>query len=69
MKSNMGLPDRIIRVLLATIPPVLYFSDLISGTTALVLLGVTGVLLITSLVSFCPLYAFFGINTEKKTNL
>lgn len=66
MKSNMGLPDRIIRVVLATIPPVLYFADIISGVFAMVLLGITGLLLVTSLFSFCPLYVPFGINTEKK---
>ena len=66
MKSNMGLPDRIIRVALATIAPVLYFAGIINGVFAMVLLGITGILLITSLISFCPLYALFGINTEKK---
>lgn len=66
MKKNVGLPDRIIRVVLATIPPVLYFADIISGIFAMVLLVIAGILLITSLFSFCPLYVPFGINTEKK---
>ncbi|TXD48631.1 DUF2892 domain-containing protein [Polaribacter sp. IC073] len=66
MKKNMGLPDRITRIILATIPPVLVFTDIISGTFAMVLLTLTGVFLVTSLFSFCPIYALFRIRTKKK---
>jgi hypothetical protein len=65
MKKNMGLIDKVIRSLLAGFIAILYFTDLISGTVALVL-GVFAIMfLITSFVSFCPLYAPFGINTRK----
>ncbi len=66
MKRNMGLPDRIIRVVLATIAPVLYVADIITGVFAIVLFVITGILLVTSLIKFCPLYVPFGINTKKK---
>ena len=66
MKQNIGLPDRIIRVALATIPIVLYANDIVGGTLAIVLLSISGLLLITSFFSFCPFYTPFGINTEKK---
>ena len=66
MKRNMGLPDRIIRILLATIAPILYMENLITGTFAMILLGFSGILLITSLFRFCPLYLPFGINTDKR---
>jgi len=56
-------------VVLATIPSVLYFADIITGVLAMVLLGISGILLVTSLFSFCPLYAIFGINTDKKQQL
>lgn len=65
MKRNIGLPDRIIRIVLATIAPVLYFADVISGFFAMVLLGITVILLITSIFHFCPLYVLFGIKTKK----
>jgi hypothetical protein len=65
MKKNMGLIDKVIRSLLAGFIAILYFTDLISGTVALVL-GVFAIMfIITSFVSFCPLYAPFGINTRK----
>lgn len=59
----MGTPDRVIRVLLAIAIVALYYTGLISGTVAIVLLVVAGVFILTSLVSFCPLYRLVGINT------
>ena len=63
MKKNMGSADRIIRVLLAIVAAVLYFTGTISGTVAIILLVLAGVFVLTSLISFCPLYAPFGLKT------
>lgn len=63
MKKNMGTADRIMRVVIAAIVVILYFTDTISGTLGIVLLILSGVFVLTSLVSFCPLYAPFGIKT------
>jgi hypothetical protein len=66
MKKNMGLTDKIIRIALAAIVAVLYFTNTISGTLALVLGAFAIIFIITSFVSFCPLYSPFGISTRKK---
>ena len=66
MKQNMGSFDRIIRVIIAIVIATLYFANVISGTVAIVLLVLAGVFILTSLVSFCPLYLPFGISTKKK---
>ena len=63
MKKNMGSLDRILRVILAAIVVTLYFTNVISGVLGIVLLVLAGVFVLTSLVSFCPLYAPFGITT------
>lgn len=63
MKKNMGNTDRIVRVLIAIIVATLYFTEIISGTLGIVLLVLSGVFVLTSLVSFCPIYAPFGIKT------
>lgn len=63
MKNNMGTADRIIRVIIAAIVGVLYFTGTISGTLGIVLLVLAGVFVLTSLISFCPIYAPFGIKT------
>lgn len=63
MKKNMSSADRVIRVILAAVFAVLYFTGTVTGTLGLVLLVLGGVFALTSLVSFCPLYAIFGIST------
>lgn len=62
----MGSADRIIRMVLATAIVVLYYADLISGVTAIILLLLAPVLVLTSMVSFCPLYLPFGLSTLRK---
>ncbi len=63
MKKNMGNADRIIRTIIAIIVAALYFSGTLTGTVGLVLLILASVFVLTSVVSFCPLYTLFGINT------
>ncbi|MCA9953964.1 MAG: DUF2892 domain-containing protein [Ardenticatenaceae bacterium] len=65
MKSNMGSTDRIIRVVLAVVVAILYFTNLISGTAAIILGILAIVFLLTSAVGFCPLYAPFKFSTKK----
>ncbi|SEG01936.1 Protein of unknown function [Halpernia humi] len=66
MKSNMGGLDRILRIIIAIVIGFLYYNGTISGTLGIVLLVFAGVFVLTSFVSFCPLYTLFGINTCKK---
>jgi hypothetical protein len=66
MKTNMGSTDKIIRIILAAVFAVLYFTGTVSGTLGMVLLVLGGVFLATSLISFCPLYALVGLNTCPK---
>jgi len=66
MKKNMGNIDKIIRILIAALIAVLYFTGIVTGTLGIVLLVLAGVFVLTSLISFCPLYAPFGINTCPK---
>jgi len=68
MKKNMGGADRILRILAAIIISVLYFTHIITGTLGIILLVVAGVFVLTSLVSFCPLYSLFGMKTCSTEN-
>lgn len=65
MKKNMGNADKAVRLLIAAIVATLYFTGIIPGTLGIVLMVLAGVFVLTSLVSFCPLYAPFGLNTCK----
>ena len=66
MKQNMGTVDRVIRVLVALVIAALYFTDVISGTAAIILGLLAVVFVLTSVVSFCPLYLPFKLSTKKK---
>ncbi len=62
----MGFLDRTIRFILAIIIGVLYYTNVINGTLAIVL-GIFAIaFILTSFISFCPLYLPFGITTRKK---
>ncbi len=65
MKKNMGSADRIVRFIIAAIIAALYYTNVISGTLGVVLLVVAGIFVLTSFISFCPLYAPFGLSTCK----
>jgi hypothetical protein len=64
MKKNMGTIDKLIRLVIAAVIAVLYFMEIIPGTLGIVLLVVACVFVLTSLISFCPLYTVFGCSTS-----
>jgi len=59
----MGGGDRTIRLLIAAIVVALYYFEIIQGTLAIILLVFAAIFVLTSFISFCPLYTIFGINT------
>ena len=63
MKKNMGNTDRLIRILVAAVVVALYFTNAITGTLGIILLVLASIFVVTSLVSFCPLYTLIGLNT------
>lgn len=65
MKKNMGTIDKTIRLMIVALIAILYITDVISGTAAIVLGIAAGVMLLTSLMGVCPLYLPFGISTLK----
>lgn len=66
MKKNMGTIDKVIRILVAVTIAILFFTHLITGTLAIILIALAVIFVLASLVSFCPLYLPFGINTGKR---
>jgi uncharacterized membrane protein YesL len=65
MKKNMGTVDRVIRILLAVVVAILYSTDQISGTLAIILGLFAVIFLLTSFIGFCPLYVPFKLSTRK----
>ncbi|WKZ39055.1 MAG: DUF2892 domain-containing protein [Anaerolineales bacterium] len=66
MKRNMSDIDRIVRVVIAALFTYLYFGGVVTGTLGIVLLVLGVVFLLTSVVSFCPLYSLFKLSTYGK---
>ncbi|MEO5500759.1 MAG: DUF2892 domain-containing protein [Ginsengibacter sp.] len=67
MKANMGVIDKSVRIAAAVVIAILYYTHVINGTAAIILLMIAGIFIITSFISFCPVYYLFGISTKKKT--
>lgn len=63
MTRNMGTIDRVVRTVAALVIGYLWWSGVITGTLGTVLAVLAVVFLLTSLISFCPLYRPLGIST------
>jgi hypothetical protein len=63
MKKNMGNIDRIVRILIAVVAAYLFLGGVVTGTGGIILMLIVAIFLLTSLVSFCPLYTVLGIST------
>lgn len=70
MKKNIGTTDRIVRIVLALVFIALYFTGNITGLIGIALMILSVVFVATGFMSFCPLYAIFGLNScpAKKTS-
>ena len=65
MKKNMGTIDRIVRIVIAALIAFLFFTNQITGTLGVVLIIFSAIMLLTSFMSFCPLYLPIGLRTNK----
>ena len=65
MKKNVGVIDKIIRIVLAAVSSFLYFTGVITGTAGTAVLIIGAILLVTAYLRFCPIYAFLGFRTCK----
>ena len=66
MKKNVGMADRIIRLIVAAVIAVLYFTGTISGTLSIVLIVLAAVFVFTATIGTCFLYLPFGLSTKKE---
>ncbi|MES2140891.1 MAG: DUF2892 domain-containing protein [Bacteroidota bacterium] len=68
MKANLGVLDKVIRVTISVSVLVLFFTGIISGNSVVIGLIFAAILLVTSYMSYCPIYGVCGLNTKKKLN-
>lgn len=67
MTRNMGTMDRTVRLLVVALIAVLYFTDVVGGTLAIVLGAVATVFLVTSAIGWCPTYTLLSVSTARAT--
>ena len=63
MTTNVGITDRVIRAAIAIALIGLAWNGDIAGTGGIVAYTAAFVLLLTSIVSICPIYSLLGIST------
>ncbi len=66
MKKNVGSADKIVRYVLAAVLIILFAFKVVTGVWGYVILVIAALAILTSLFSFCPLWAILGISTRKK---
>ena len=59
----MNSLDRSLRLFVAAVLTILYFTNILTGLVGAIFLVVAGVFTLTSLVGFCPLYRLLGIKS------
>ena len=66
VNRNMGTIDRTVRTIAAVAVGILILTGTLTGLLAIIL-GVLGIVfLLTSSLSFCPMYALLSLSTRKK---
>jgi len=68
MKKNVNSIDKVIRILLAVVLGVLILTNQVTGALVIIFGVLAVVLLLTSFLSFCPIYALLNISTLKKSD-
>lgn len=66
LTPNMGSTDRIVRVVLAIVFAGLNLLGVVGGTLGTILWVLAVVFVLTSAISFCPLYLPFKLSTRGK---
>ena len=66
MNKNIGTIDKIIRIIAAVIISMAYITGKVTGVLGFILLTIGGILLITAVVDFCPLYKVCKFKGTKK---
>ena len=68
MKANLGAIDRAIRIIVVLLISVLIISHIVVGSISIMAFAILLFLSVTSLMSYCPFYSIFHLNTKKNLN-
>ncbi len=63
MKANIGSRDQSTRIFVGLLLGAFCLVGIVYGTAALILAAVAGLLIVTGMLRWCPLYAVFGFSS------
>lgn len=66
MVKNIGILDRVIRIIISAIFILLFLTKSVPSTLGIILLIISIVFLFTAFTGFCALYKLLGISTCKR---
>ena len=63
MKRNISAFDRVFRVIDAAVIALLFFTHILTGTLAVILMVFAAIFILTGIIGVCPLYKLLGISS------
>ena len=63
MNKNIGIVDRVLRIVIGLASYGLFVANILTGSLALIFVSVGTVFLLTAFVNICPLYRLIGVKT------
>ncbi len=66
MKKNIGSIDKVVRYIVAIVAIWAAYTGQVESPWDYVLYAVAGIMILTSLLNFCPIWMACKINTSKK---
>jgi hypothetical protein len=63
LQKNTGNPDRAIRLAIAGLLTVAAIAGIVTAPLSYLALGVAGIMLVTGVTGFCPIYAILRVST------
>lgn len=64
MNRNIGIADKILRIVVGVLTYGLFFAGITTGIFGVILVTLGTIFLLTALVNICPLYKIFKFKTN-----
>ena len=65
MKQNIGSTDKYVRLVFGVVLILLVMGCFVTGLLANIAIAAAGIIVVTAMINFCPLYALFGLSSKK----
>ena len=63
LQKNTSNADRAVRLVIAAVLAIVAVGGVVAAPISYLALAASGIMLVTGLTGFCPIYAIFGVST------